>query len=172
MIAPRRARAVFALCALVALAGAARPAAQGAPTANVANAAPTQIECWSRSSAGAVHVGETFSLALTCAVAETDALKVILDQSGLDPAALRLAPFEILSGTTATDLRSGDRRFFQYKYKLRLIADDAFGRDVKVPEITVASAAESRRDGHLDRRARSPVRAAGSTHPHPFARPH
>jgi len=92
------------------------------------------IQCWWRTSAGAVRVGEAFSLVLTCAVVENDTAKVIVDQSKLEPSVIQLAPFEVTGGSHGADLRTGDRRFFQYEYRLRLIAENQFGRDVPLPE--------------------------------------
>src|SRR5215475_8486757 len=92
------------------------------------------IQCWWRTSAGAVRVGEPFSLVLTCAVVENDTAKVIVDQSKLEPSVIQLAPFEVTGGSHGADLRTGDRRFFQYEYRLRLIAENQFGRDVPLPE--------------------------------------
>lgn len=94
---------------------------------------PEPIECWWRSDASAVRVGERFSLTLTCAVLESHSLTVLPDQSRLDPAVVQFAPFEIVDGTRAADLRAGDRRFFQYQYTLRMMANDSFGKDVSVP---------------------------------------
>jgi hypothetical protein len=92
------------------------------------------IQCWWRTSAGAVRVGEPFSLVLTCAVVENDTAKVIVDQSKLEPSVIQLAPFEVTGGSHGADLRTGERRFFQYEYRLRLIAENQFGRDVPLPE--------------------------------------
>jgi hypothetical protein len=72
------------------------------------------IQCWWRTSTGAVRVGETFSLVLTCAVVENDAAKVVVDQAKLEPSVIQLAPFEVVTGSShGADLRTGDRRFFQ-----------------------------------------------------------
>jgi hypothetical protein len=92
------------------------------------------IQCWWRTSAGAVRVGEPFSLVLTCAVVENDTAKVIVDQSKLEPSVIQLAPFEVTGGSHGADLRTNERRFFQYEYRLRLIAENQFGRDVPLPE--------------------------------------
>jgi len=96
------------------------------------------IQCWWRTSAGAVRVGEPFSLVLTCAVVENDTAKVVVDQSKLEPSVVQLAPFEVTGGSHGADLRTDDRRFFQYEYKLRLIAENLFGRDVPLPETKIS----------------------------------
>src|SRR5207302_11379532 len=96
------------------------------------------VQCWWRTSAGAVRVGETFTLVLTCAALETDEVKVVVDQSKLEPSVVQFAPFEVTGGSHAADLRSGDRRFFQYEYRLRAIAEILFGKDVQLPETKVS----------------------------------
>jgi len=120
---------LWALCALwFALAVPGTAAAQNVQT--------DPIQCWWRTSAGAVRAGEPFSLVLTCAVVENDAARVIVDQSKLEPAVVQFAPFEVIPSASAhgADLRSGERRFFQYEYRLRLIAENLFGKDVPLPE--------------------------------------
>jgi hypothetical protein len=105
-----------------------------APPVAAQNVQTDPIQCWWRTSAGAVRVGEHFSLVLTCAVVENDTAKVIVDQSKLEPSVIQLAPFEVTGGSHGADLRTGERRFFQYEYRLRLIAENQFGRDVPLPE--------------------------------------
>ena len=95
------------------------------------------LQCWWRTSAGAVRVGEPFSVVLTCAVVDTDAVKVVPDQGPLEPTAVQLAPFEVMGGTHHTDLRADGRRFLQYHYRLRLINEDVFGKDVALPELKI-----------------------------------
>ncbi len=102
------------------------------------------IQCWWRTSATAVRLGEPFTFVLTCAVVETDTAKVVPDQARLEPSVVQIPPFEVLGGTHAPDLRSGDRRFFQYEYTLRLIGDDLFGKDVKLPETKITYRVQSR----------------------------
>jgi hypothetical protein len=102
------------------------------------------VQCWWRTSAGAVRVGETFTLVLTCAALETDEVKVVVDQSKLEPSVVQFAPFEVTGGSHAADLRSGDRRFFQYEYRLREIAENLFGKDVQLPETKVSYRVQSR----------------------------
>src|SRR5437762_14306900 len=62
------------------------------------------LQCWWRTSAGAVRVGEPFTVVLTCAVLESDAATVVVDQSRLEPSVVQFAPFEVLGG------RSEERR--------------------------------------------------------------
>ena len=56
------------------------------------------LQCWWRTSAGAVRVGEPFTVVLTCAVLETDAATVVVDQTRLEPSVVQFAPFEVLGG--------------------------------------------------------------------------
>ena len=105
-------------------------------------AAPPSIEadpirCWWRTSASAVRVGEPFSLVLTCAIVDNETTTVVPDQSRLDPAAMQLPPFEVIGGQRSPDLRGDQRRFFQYQYKLRIINEELFGRDAKIPSVQI-----------------------------------
>jgi len=96
------------------------------------------LQCWWRSSAGAVRVGEPFTVVLTCAVLETDDATVVVDQTRLEPSVVQFAPYETLGGSHGADLRTDQRRFFQYEYRLRLIADGMFGRDVALPDMKLS----------------------------------
>lgn len=102
------------------------------------------LQCWWRTSAGAIRAGETFSAVLTCAVIETPDVKVVVDESRLDPSVVQFPPFEVTGGSHAADLRNGDRRFFQYEYRLRLIAENLFGKDVALPETKLSYRVQSR----------------------------
>jgi hypothetical protein len=94
------------------------------------------IRCWWRTSASAIRAGEPFSVVLTCAVVENDAARVVVDQGKLEPSVVQFAPFEVVpSGSAhAPDLRTDLRRFFQYEYRLRLVTENLFGKDVALPE--------------------------------------
>src|SRR5262245_29318987 len=102
------------------------------------------LQCWWRASAGAVRIGETFTAVLTCAVVETDEVKVVVDESRLEPSVAQFVPFEVLGGQHAADLRNGERRFFQYEYRLRLLAENMFGKDVPLPETKLTYRIQSR----------------------------
>ncbi|HEY3092818.1 MAG TPA: hypothetical protein VGJ52_06965 [Vicinamibacterales bacterium] len=95
------------------------------------------IDCWWRTDRSAVHVGEHFTLTLTCGVMDTSEARVAADRDRLDPAALDLTPFEIIGGTRHDDIEAPPRRYFQYSYTLRLFGDDHFGRDVDIPSIPI-----------------------------------
>lgn len=101
------------------------------------------LQCWWRTSAGAVRVGEIFTTVLTCAVLETDAVTVVVDQAKLEPSVMQFAPFEVLGGTHTADLRTPLRRFFQYQYRMRLIAENQFGKDVALPETKISYRVQS-----------------------------
>ena len=105
------------------------------------------ITCWWRTSASAVRTGESFGLTLTCAVVETEANKVVPDFSKLDPTVVQLPPFEVLGGTHSGDLVTPGKRFFQYDYRMRLIAEDAFGNDVPIPPLEISYRVESKVTG-------------------------
>jgi hypothetical protein len=122
-----------------------------AASAQTPPAAPEQvtlapIECWTRPSTNAVRVGERFDLVLTCAVVDTQSTTVVPDQSRLDPAALQLAPFEVVGGTQAPDLRTRTHRLFQYEYALRYLGEQ-IGADIEVPGPTINYRVQSRVQG-------------------------
>ena len=102
------------------------------------------LQCWWRTSAGAVRVGEPFTVVLTCAVLETDAATVVVDQSRLEPSVVQFPPFEVLGGSHGADLRTDQRRFFQYEYRLRLISETMFGKDAALPETKVSYRVQSK----------------------------
>ena len=88
------------------------------------------LQCWWRTSTPSVRIAEPFTVLLTCAVAGSGPQDVILDQGTLEPEAIQLAPFEVLSGSR-TEFRADGRRFIQREYRLRILSDAAFGRDVR-----------------------------------------
>ncbi len=110
---------VVAVAISVPVWGQSAPQGPQSPTTDSIEADP--IRCWWRTSAGAVRVGESFTLVLTCAVIENETTTVVPDQSRLEPVAMQLPPFEVIGGQRGPDLRSEQRRFFQYQYTLRLI---------------------------------------------------
>ena len=74
-----------------------------AATSRAQTVATDPLQCWWRTSAGAVRVGEVFSLVLTCAVVENDAVRVVPDQGPLDPTVMQMAPFEVVGGGHPAD---------------------------------------------------------------------
>ena len=105
------------------------------------------LQCWAHTTSGAVRQGEVFSLMLTCAVVETDAIKVVPDQAPLDPSVIQMPPFEVIGGTHAVDLHRNDHRYFQYEYQLRVISEDLFGKDVKLPDTKLSYRVQTRANG-------------------------
>jgi hypothetical protein len=106
------------------------------------------IRCWWRTTTGAIRTGESFSLILTCAVLENDTVQVVPDESRLSSAVIQLAPFEMVGGSHPTDLRTADRRFFQYEYIIRIINPDFIGRYVRIPDLLLHYRVNSRLSGN------------------------
>jgi hypothetical protein len=121
---------VAAVLAAPAIAAGQGAAPQGAP--QIMEVDP--IRCWWRTSSGAVRVGEAFSVVLTCAVLQNDAVQVVPDETRLDSSVAQMAPWEVIGGSHPADLYSGSRRFFQYEYRLRIINPDVLGKDIKIPD--------------------------------------
>ncbi len=116
----------------------------GAPPPGTVNVDADPIRCWWRTSTNAVRVGEPLNLFLTCAIVENDTTTVVPDHARLDPAAMQLPPFEVIGGQRQPDLTSDARRFFQYQYVLRIINEELFGRDVRIPSIQISYHIESK----------------------------
>ncbi len=93
-------------------------------------------------------MGEIIEVTLTCAVLESEAVSVVVDESRLGNAVVQMAPFEVVSGNHPADLHAGIRRFFQYEYRLRLINPDVVGQDVRVPDISLHYRVNSKVDGN------------------------
>jgi hypothetical protein len=107
------------------------------------------MRCWWRTSVAAIRVGEPFSLVLTCAVIETESVTVVPSRAELEPDAMQLPPFDVIGGSRNEDLRTADERFFQYQYRLRLISPDLFGRDVRLPVLTITYRVRTRTNGEM-----------------------
>lgn len=122
---------------LVGLCGPANAQPAPAKEAGTRNVETDPIRCWWRTSAGAVRIGEEFDVSLTCAVLETEAVSVVVDESRLGNAVVQMAPFEVVAGSHPADLHAGLRRFFQYEYRLRIINPDAVGTDVRIPDVAL-----------------------------------
>lgn len=109
-------------------------------SATVAGGATVESEplrCWLKSAKASVHIGEQFDAALTCAVVETASAAVVPDFGPIEPAALQVAPFEVLRGRRHPDIKRGIWRYTQYEYTLRLVADGFFGEDLAIPPISL-----------------------------------
>jgi hypothetical protein len=115
-----------------------RPALAQAPATPPAEVAVAPIECWWKTDRSAIRVGEQFELTLTCAVLDTDRVKVAVDESSLAPSALHLVPFEIVSGQRFRDIRNSPRRFFQYQYVMRVLGEEFFDKEVSLPRLQLS----------------------------------
>lgn len=105
------------------------------------------MQCWRRIASHAVHVGERFDMVLTCAVVDTETARVVPDLAWLEPETLGVSPFEVLDGERYEDVVRGPRRFFQYRYALRIIGEDYFGLDVELPPLELRYRIERSIDG-------------------------
>ncbi len=118
------------------------PAAAGQPVDD--SLAVDALRCWRRVGRNAVHVGERFSMTVTCSVAETERARALLDQTALEPAAIDVGPFEVLDGERFEDVPSGPYRFLQYRYTLRVINENSFGEDLEIPALDLIYRIERR----------------------------
>jgi hypothetical protein len=113
------------------------PASAAIPTNPAAVVVPP-IECWWKTDRSAVRVGESFTLTLTCAVLDTERVKVIVDESGLAPSTLHLVPFDIVGGERFRDILNAPRRFFQYQYSMRVLGEEFFGKEITLPRLQIS----------------------------------
>ena len=127
---------LLAAAVLIFLAAAA--ASAQVPAKPPADVAVAPIECWWKTDRSAIRVGERFELTLTCAVIDTDQVKVVVDESSLAPSALHLVPFEIVGGQRFRDIFNRPRRFFQYQYSMRVLGEEFFGKDVSLPRLQIS----------------------------------
>jgi hypothetical protein len=95
------------------------------------------IQCWLKSDKSFIRIGETFMLTLTCRVVETEYEKVVPSESMLEPAVVALSPYEVVEGWHHPDIRNGTFRLFQYQYRLRLVGEDFFGKEIPVPSLEI-----------------------------------
>src|SRR5215510_16067295 len=95
------------------------------------------IRCWWKADRTAVRVGERFGLVLTCSVIETGPITVVPVLNQLEPGALSITPFEVVSGARGEDMVAPPWRYVQFDYSVRLLSDGFFGQDVMIPGVTV-----------------------------------
>jgi hypothetical protein len=95
------------------------------------------IKCWWKADREAVRVGERFGLVLTCAVIEAGPITVVPVLNQLEPGALSITPFEVVSGSRGDDMVAPPWRYVQFDYAVRLLSDGFFGQDVMIPGVTV-----------------------------------
>ena len=115
----------------------ARPATPAQPV-SASEASVSPIECWWKTDRNAVRVGEHFTLTLTCAVLDTERVKVVVDESALAPSALHLTPFDIVGGERFRDILNAPRRFFQYQYVIRILGEEFFGKEITLPKLQIS----------------------------------
>jgi len=147
--------ALVLLMLLMPLSGRAHVWAQA--EAGIVDIAVPPIGCWWQSSTPSARVGERFLVTLTCAVLETDAARVVPDESQLAPVVVRLPPFEVVDGRRGADQHTGRRRFFQYEYQVRLIGEHRFATDAYLPAVEIAYTVETQVDGHEALQGRAQV---------------
>jgi len=112
------------------------PAAPLPPKAGEVASDP--IRCWWKADRTAVRVGERFGLVLTCAVIKAGPITVEPVLNQLEPGALSLTPFEVVSGgPKVDDVIVPPWRYIQREYVLRLLSDGFFGQDVAIPSLMV-----------------------------------
>jgi hypothetical protein len=101
------------------------------------------VTCWWRTSATAIRVGEPFSVVLTCSLLQTEAARVVADESRLDASVVQVPPFEVVGGFRAKDVATASRRFIQFEYRLRVIAENVFASEVALPPLEIGYRVES-----------------------------
>jgi hypothetical protein len=95
------------------------------------------MSCWWKTDKSAVRIGEPFGLTLSCRILETEPAAVVPTVSEIEPTSIQLAPFDVLGGTRHEDLVAPPWRYFQYDYRVRLLGEEFFGRDVAIPPTNV-----------------------------------
>ena len=69
----------------------------------------------------------------------------------LEPGALSLTPFEVVSGVAHDDVVVTPWRYIQREYAVRLLSDGFFGQDVTIPALTVTYNLQERGSGSQGR---------------------
>jgi hypothetical protein len=142
--------------ALHAQAPAAPPPSRPAPAIAPRAPKPGEVEsdpirCWWKADRTSVRVGEKFGLVLTCSVIETGSITVAPVLNQLEPGALSLTPFEVVSGVSHDDVVVSPWRYIQREYAVRLLSDGFFGQDVAIPALTVTYNLQERGSGSQGR---------------------
>jgi hypothetical protein len=109
------------------------------------------IRCWWKADRTSLRVGERFGLVLTCSVIETGPITVVPVLNQLEPGALSLTPFEVVSGVAHDDVVAPPWRYIQREYSVRLLSDGFFGQDVTIPALTVTYSLQERGTGSQGR---------------------
>src|SRR5262245_38276362 len=109
------------------------------------------IRCWWKADRTSLRVGEKFGLVLTCSVIEAGPITVVPVLNQLEPGALSLTPFEVVSGVSHDDVVTPPWRYIQREYQVRLLSDGFFGQDVTIPALTVTYNLQERGSGSQGR---------------------
>src|SRR5688572_3175001 len=133
-----------------------RPAGSSTPAIAPRAPKPGEVEsdpirCWWKADRTSVRVGEKFGLVLTCSVIETGPITVVPVLNQLEPGALSLTPFEVVSGVSHEDVVVTPWRYIQREYSVRLLSDGFFGQDVTIPALTVTYNLQERGSGSQGR---------------------
>jgi hypothetical protein len=133
-----------------------RPVGASAPAIAPRAPKPGEVEsdpirCWWKADRTSVRVGEKFGLVLTCSVIETGPITVVPVLNQLEPGALSLTPFEVVSGVSHDDVVVSPWRYIQREYAVRLLSDGFFGQDVTIPALTVTYNLQERGSGSQGR---------------------
>src|SRR5690242_11074075 len=107
---PRAAIAIAA--ALLAVRPAAAQPPNGSPERGPTRA--DAVTCWWQTDTPTIEVGQRFMVVLTCRVLETDTVKAVVDPNQLDPMALVVTPFDVVTGIRHQDVVTSPWRYFQY----------------------------------------------------------
>jgi hypothetical protein len=132
------------------------PARSAAPAISPRAPKPGEVEsdpirCWWKADRTSVRVGEHFGLVLTCSVIETGPVTVVPVLNQLEPGALSITPFEVVSGVSHDDVVVSPWRYIQREYSVRLLSDGFFGQDVTIPALTVTYNLQERGSGSQGR---------------------
>ena len=132
------------------------PVRSAAPAIAPRAAKPGEVEsdpirCWWKADRTSVRVGEKFGLVLTCSVIEAGPITVVPVLNQLEPGALSITPFEVVSGVSHDDVVVAPWRYIQREYAVRLLSDGFFGQDVMIPALTVTYNLQERGAGSQGR---------------------
>jgi len=117
----------------------------GASYGKNGSVAADALICWWKSDKSSIRIGEEFTVALTCRLAETSLEKTVLNESLLDPNVLALPPYQVKNGRRYKDiirvLPGPDGpvtlRNVQYAYTVKLMGEGFFGKDVPLPPLDI-----------------------------------
>jgi hypothetical protein len=117
----------------------------GASSGETDVVAADALVCWWRSDKSSIRIGEEFTVALTCRLADTSLEKTVLNESLLDPNVLALSPYQVKNGRRYKDIirilpgPDGPVTFrsVQYAYTIKLIGEGFFGKDLPLSPLEI-----------------------------------